>query len=110
MVVYHFAWDLWAFGLVETDVEHDVAWVLFARSIASTFLLLVGLSLVLATRNGLRLQPYLRRLAFVAGGALLVTIGTYFIEPHEFVYFGILHLIAVASVLALPFLTLPAWV
>lgn len=109
MVVYHTAFDLSVNRLIATDVADDLGWRLFARSIAGTFLLLVGISLVLATRHGLNRRAYLRRLAFVAGGALLVTISTYWYEPATFVYFGILHEIAVASVLALPFLRLP-WI
>jgi uncharacterized membrane protein len=62
---------------------------------------------VLATRNGLRRRPYLRRLAVIIGAALLVTVGTSFIFPEAYVFFGILHLIAFASVAALPFLRLP---
>jgi uncharacterized membrane protein len=109
MVIYHFAWDLWAFGLIATDVGQGFYWRLFAHSIASTFLLIVGISLVLATRRGIRWDSFLLRLAMVAGGALLVSLGTWFSDPNTFVFFGILHLIAVASVLALPFVGLPLW-
>jgi uncharacterized membrane protein len=109
MVVYHTAFDLAGNGLIATDVASEIHWKVFARTIASTFLVLVGIGLVLATRNGLDRRRYLRRLAFVAGGALLVTAATYWFDPRTFVFFGILHLIAVASVLALPFLRAPAW-
>src|SRR6185503_12461180 len=47
MVVYHFAWDLADFHLVGWDVAAGPIWRLFARSIASSFLILVGVSLVL---------------------------------------------------------------
>jgi uncharacterized membrane protein len=107
MAVYHFTWDLGFFGLTAIDAARDPAWRLFAQSIAAGFLLLVGVSLVLATRHGLRLVPYLKRLALIAGGAALVSLGTWLFTPASFVYFGILHCIAVASVLALPFLRLP---
>ena len=107
MVVYHFAWDLWAFRFISVDVGGDFYWRLFAHAIATTFLALVGISLVLAARNGLRWRAFLRRLAMIAGGAVLVSIATWFTDPQTFVYFGILHLIAVASLLAVPFLTLP---
>ena len=63
MVVYHTAFDLSARSLIPVDILRDPAWIVFARSIASTFLLLVGVGLVLATRRGLRPKPYLRRLA-----------------------------------------------
>jgi uncharacterized membrane protein len=109
MVVYHTAFDLAGNGLIATDVATEIHWKVFARTIASTFLVLVGIGLVLATRNGLDRRRYFRRLAFVAGGALLVTAGTYWFDRSTFVFFGILHLITVASVLALPFLRAPLW-
>ncbi|MFX5595080.1 heparan-alpha-glucosaminide N-acetyltransferase domain-containing protein, partial [Acinetobacter baumannii] len=68
---------------------------------------LVGFSLVLASRNGIDRKAYLRRLILVAGAAVLVTLGTWFALPHAYIFFGILHHIALASVLALPVLRLP---
>jgi uncharacterized membrane protein len=107
MIVYHFSWDLSSFGFIAVDVIADPGWKAFARTIAGTFVGLVGVSLVLATRKGLRFRPYLRRLAVIVGAALLVTLGTWYYFPNAFVFFGILHLIAFASVAALPFLRLP---
>jgi uncharacterized membrane protein len=109
MVVYHTAFDLSGNGLIATDVASDPYWKIFARLIAGTFLVLVGIGLVLATRNGLDWRRYFRRLAFIAGGAVLVTVATYWFDRSTFVFFGILHEIAVASVLALPFLWAPLW-
>jgi uncharacterized membrane protein len=111
MVAYHFSWDLSYHQLVAADVGRDLGWRLFARSIAGTFIFLVGVNLVMATRSGFRLRHYLRRLAILFAAALLVTGFTYYVFGAEgFVFFGILHLILVASVLALPFLWAPAWV
>jgi uncharacterized membrane protein len=107
MFVYHFAYDLSMFRLIETDIVSEPGWRLFARGIAGTFLTIVGFSLVLATRKGLDLAAYLKRLAMVGGAAVLVTLGTWRFMPGEFIFFGILHHVAVASVLALPFLRLP---
>ncbi len=107
MAVYHFTWDLGFFGLTEINAARDPAWRLFAQAIAASFLLLVGVSLVLAARGGLKPAAYLKRLALVAGTAGLVSLGTRYATPQSFVYFGILHAIALSSVLALPFLRLP---
>jgi uncharacterized membrane protein len=107
MIMYHFAWDLGFFGFISVDVAENLGWVVFARTIAGTFVGLVGVSLVLATRTGLRMRPYLRRLAIIISAAILVTLGTWWFLPQSFVFFGILHLIAFASVAALPFLFLP---
>ncbi len=110
MFVYHFAWDLNYYDLISTDIAASPAWAAFARLIAGSFLSLVGVSLVLAQRGSFRLRPFLRRLALVAGAAALVTLDTWWFMPEDFIYFGILHCIAVSSVLALPFLRLPVWI
>lgn len=110
MVVYHLGWDLSAYRLISVDVTVDPVWKAFARAIASTFLALVGINLVLAARNGFRPGPYFRRLAVIVLAAAVVSLGTYWFMPDAFVFFGILHSIAVASVLALPFLRAPTWV
>jgi uncharacterized membrane protein len=107
MFVYHFAYDLSHFRLIATDVVAEPGWQVFARLIAGSFLALVGVSLVLATRRGFDSGAYLRRLALVAGAAALVSLATWFALPENFIFFGILHHIALASVLALPFLRLP---
>lgn len=107
MFIYHFAWDLSFFRLIATDVVDAPGWRWFAHLIAGSFLALVGASLVLALRGGFDRAGFLRRLALVAGGAALVTAGTYGFMPQTYVFFGILHHIAVASVIGLAFVRLP---
>jgi uncharacterized membrane protein len=107
MAVYHFSWDLSFLQLVATPVGTDPAWKWFARTIAGSFLFLVGVSLVLGHGDGIRWRSFARRLATVAGAAAAVTAVTYFAFPDSYIFFGILHCIALSSVLALPFLRLP---
>lgn len=110
MVVYHTAFDLAAHRLIATDIASSLGWKIFARSVAGSFLLLVGIGLVLAARGGIDWSAYRRRLIFIAGGAALVSFATWWFDPATFVFFGILHQIAVASLLALPFLLwAPVW-
>ncbi len=110
MFAYHFAWDLDHYELISTDIGASRPWSLLARLTAGSFLALVGVSLVLARRGGFRPGPFLRRLAVIGGAAALVTLATWLLMPEDFIYFGILHCIAVSSVLALPFLRLPLWI
>jgi uncharacterized membrane protein len=86
----------------------DGGWRIFARSIASSFLFLVGFSLYLAHARGIKWQSFRTRLVMVAGAALAITLVTYFATPDAYIFFGILHHIALASVLGLLFLRLPA--
>jgi uncharacterized membrane protein len=107
MVLYHFAWDLSFVRLIATDVVGHPAWQLFARTIAASFLALVGIGLVLAHGKGVQWRSFVRRLAVIAGAALAVTVVTRIAMPGGYIFFGILHCIAVSSVLALPFLRAP---
>ena len=107
MAVYHFAWDLEHFGYAYPGMTEFGTWKLFARSIASTFLFLVGFSLVLAHGNGIRWPGFRRRLAMVVAAALAITIVTWFVIGQGFIFFGILHEIALASLLGLLFLRVP---
>lgn len=108
MALYHFNWDLEFFGYVMPGTAATGGWKLFARCIASSFLFLVGVSLVLAHARGIRWGPFLKRIAMVAVAALAISIATYIAVPSGFIFFGILHQIALASLLGLAFIRLPA--
>ena len=107
MAIYHFTWDLEFFGYVDAGTTTVGGWKLFARSIASSFLFLVGVSLFLAHARGVRWRGFGIRLAMVAGAAFAISTATWFAIPESFIFFGILHQIALASLLGLAFLRLP---
>lgn len=108
MASYHFTWDLEFFGYIEQGTAVTGPWRLYARCIASTFLFLVGFSLFLAHGHGIRWQAFAKRLGQIAAAAVLISIVTYFVMGDGWIFFGILHGIALMSVFALPFLRLPA--
>ena len=110
MAVYHLSWDLADFRLASPMLPFTPQMRLLSHVVASAFLVLVGVSLALAHRNGLNVRAFWRRLAIVAGAAALVTAGSFVFAPSEPITFGILHCIAVASLLAGAFVTAPAWV
>lgn len=103
MFIFHFSFDLNYFGVVSIQFLEDPFWLNFRRFIVSLFLLLVGISLHLATRNGIRWQSWSRRMALLVFYAALVSLGSWMIFPDTFIYFGILHFIALASVIGLLF-------
>ncbi|WP_181708210.1 DUF1624 domain-containing protein [Chthonobacter rhizosphaerae] len=107
MVVYHVSWDLAYVGFVDWDVARDPVWRGFAITIAATFLVIVGVSLVISDRRGVGARQRVRRVATIAAAAALVSISTYAMFPQAFVFFGILHMIAAGSILALPFVRAP---
>jgi uncharacterized membrane protein len=107
MAIYHFSWDLEFFGLADLGVAGHPLWIAFARAIAASFLALVGVGLVLGHGKGVKLKPFLRRLALIAAAAAAITLASYFADPEGIIWFGILHCIAVSSVTGLLFLRLP---
>lgn len=107
MAGYHALWDLGHLRLTPENVALTPAGRHAAEGIAATFLILVGVGLVLMNGRGIRPRSTLVRLARVGGAAGLVTLGTYAVFPDAYVFFGVLHCIAVASVLGLPFLSAP---
>lgn len=109
MAIYHFTWDLEFFGHVEAGLTAHGGWKVFARSIASSFLFLAGVSLFLAHGEAFHRKPFLKRLLQVAGAAAAISAVTYVAVPDGFIFFGILHQIALASLLGLAFVRLP-WV
>ncbi len=109
MAIYHFTWDLEFFGYVDPGLTSHGGWRLFARAIASSFLVLAGISLFLAHRRSLRGRAFLRRLLQVAGAAAAISLVTRIAFPDAFIYFGILHQIAFAGLVGLLFLRAPFW-
>jgi uncharacterized membrane protein len=108
MVAYHFTYDLDLFGWVPRGTAFGGWFWYHARIVAGSFIFLAGLSLWLAHGQGLRWPGYLRRLAKIAAAAALVTVATHFALPGLTIWYGILHSIAVSSVVGLLFLRLPA--
>ena len=109
MMAYHLCWDLSYFRFIAADVGYDPQWVMIARTILAVFMFLVGIGLVLGHGNGIRWRSFWRRWIFVVLGALAITVATYFAFADSFVYFGVLHAIALFSLLGLAFVRTPLW-
>ncbi|AWN42233.1 DUF1624 domain-containing protein [Methylobacterium durans] len=107
MVVYHTVWDLGFLSLTPDNYALTSPGRAAAHLIAGSFLFLVGVGLVLMNGDRIRPRPFGLRLLRIGAAALLITLATYFAFPDSFIFFGVLHCIALASVLALPFLRLP---
>ncbi len=107
MILFHFAYDLAYFHLVHFSVVHDPFWVHLRYGIVSIFLISVGVSLGIVHTPRIRWDKVRRRAMILGGAAMLVTIATRIQSPHGWVYFGILHLIFVASLTGLLFVRFP---
>lgn len=104
MFSYHFVWDLGFFGFIPAEFPQEPGFKAYGDAIASTFLALVGVSLVLARGEKHAWRRFFERLAKIVAAAGAVTLVTLYVFPDDFIFFGILHCIALASVAALPFL------
>ncbi|MCX8133385.1 MAG: DUF1624 domain-containing protein [Roseococcus sp.] len=102
MALYHGAWDLSLFGWIETDIATHPGWTALARATTVTFLVVSGMSLALAARTGAGWREALRRVGRIAAAAALVSLATAWFAPANMVVFGILHAIALGSLLAWP--------
>ena len=106
MVAYHFAFDLAYFRVVTANFYRDAFWLHSRTAILSSFLLIAGVSLVLAERQS-RGKRFWRHVGTIAACALLVSAGSYLRFPRSFIWFGVLHAIALSLVLVRPLASRP---
>jgi uncharacterized membrane protein len=99
MTVFHFCFDLDHFGWIHQDFLADPFWTGQRTAIVSLFLFCAGLGQAVAQAQGQGWPRFWRRWAQVAGCALLVSAGSYLMFPRSFIYFGVLHGIAVMLVI-----------
>lgn len=99
MTVFHFCFDLNLFGFIRQNFLYDPFWTWQRTSIVSLFLFCAGLGQAVAHAQGQGWPRFWRRWAQVAGCALLVSAGSAFMFPDSFIYFGVLHGIAVMLVI-----------
>ncbi|MGI9363943.1 MAG: heparan-alpha-glucosaminide N-acetyltransferase [Rhizobiaceae bacterium] len=110
MAVYHFTWDLGFFGWIAPDTALRGGWLVFARSIATSFLFLVGVSLTLAHHQSIAWHSFWKRFVQVSAAAAAISLVTYFAVPGGFIFFGILHGIALFSLLGLFYVQRKWWI
>ena len=95
MTVFHFCFDLNYFGWIRQDFYQNPIWTGQRTAIVSLFLFCAGLGQAVAVDQGQPWSRFWKRWAQVAACAVLVTIGSYAMFPRSFIYFGVLHGIAV---------------
>ncbi len=98
MVIFHFCYDLTYFGWYDANVGGKSAWLPFRYLILTMFVSLMGISINLAYASRSNIKQYSRWLVKLFAAAGLVTVGTYFVFPTSWVFFGVLHFMAVASI------------
>lgn len=100
MTAFHFCFDLSHFGLWPQNFRADPFWTSQRTAIVSLFLFCAGLGQAIALHQGQGWGRFARRWAQVAGCAILVTAGSFVMFPQSFIYFGVLHGMAVMLLIA----------
>lgn len=100
MTVFHFAFDLNHFGYIQQDFYRAPVWTLQRTCILSLFLFTAGVGQALAAQAGQSWPRFWRRWFQIAGCALLVSVGSLIMFPRSWIYFGVLHGMAVMLLVA----------
>jgi uncharacterized membrane protein len=103
MVIFHFIYDLTFFGWLDWDLPDGDGWRHFRWLIISLFFVCLGVSLTFAHRHSFRSRKFLIRFSQIAAGGLAISIATYIAIPENWIFFGVLHFLALASLICIPF-------
>jgi uncharacterized membrane protein len=98
MAAFHFSFDLNYFRFIREDFYRDPLWTVQRMCIVTVFMLCVGAGQGIAAVQGQSLARFWRRVAQIAGCALLVSLGSWLMFPRSFISFGVLHAIALMLV------------
>ncbi len=101
MAIFHFDFDLNHFGFIQPRQAffHDPFWTWQRGVILGTFLFTAGASLAVAMARGQTWRGFLPRWGQVVACAALVSVATWFVFPRAWVWFGVLHGMAVMLLL-----------
>ena len=100
MAAVQFAVDLSHFGFTQQNFYRDPFWTVQRSCIVTLFLFCAGLGQAVALRQGQGWPRFWRRWLQVAGCALLVTLGSWWMFPRSYLSFGVLHGIALMLIVA----------
>ena len=100
MAAYHFCFDLQHFRLLQPsqDFYADPFWTVQRACIVTLFLLCAGAGQALAVQAGQSWPRFWRRWMQVAACAALVSVGSMVMFPRSWIFFGVLHGLAVMLV------------
>jgi uncharacterized membrane protein len=110
MAGFHLTWDLAFFGWIDPGLPYADGFHWLGHAIAASFLLLVGFSLVLARQARgplMRSRAFWRRWLGLVAAAAAISLVSFQLFPDRPIFFGILHCIALASLIVAPLVDAP---
>lgn len=100
MAAFHFCFDLSNYHLISANFYADPLWTTQRTCILSLFLLCGGAGQAVATAQGQTWARFWRRWGQILACAMLVSLSSWFMFPRSYIYFGVLHGMAVMLILA----------
>lgn len=100
MTLFHFGFDLSLLGYWKQDFLTNPLWTLQRTFIVGLFLFCAGLGQAVAWEKQQNWRKFVRRWAQILGCSLLVTTASWLVFPESYVYFGVLHALAVMLLVA----------
>jgi uncharacterized membrane protein len=91
MTVFHFLFDLNHFGFIQQDFYRDPVWTGQRTCILSLFLFCAGFGQAMAVQAGQTWSRFWKRWMQIALCGLAVSAGSAFMFPNSWIYFGVLH-------------------
>jgi uncharacterized membrane protein len=107
MIIFHFTYDLNYFGFIDLNTTRVPFWVHLRTFIVTLFMSAVGMSLYLAYAKRFDTSKLLKRLLLLGSASAVITVGSLYMFPDSWVYFGVLHMIFVASLIGVLFVRIP---
>ncbi|MES2949426.1 MAG: heparan-alpha-glucosaminide N-acetyltransferase [Pseudomonadota bacterium] len=95
MTAFHFAFDLNHFGFIHEDFYRAPLWTVQRTCILSLFLFCAGFGQAIAVHAGQSWSRFWRRWLQIAACAVAVSLGSALMFPDSWIYFGVLHGMAV---------------
>jgi len=109
MIIFHTCYDINYVKWLDLDFYHNDVWLIFRIIIVSLFSYTMGISLFFTHCKKIQIKHIKKRLLILGGSALLISIVTYIVFGDRFIFFGILHFMALASVVGVFFLRFGYW-
>ena len=107
MVIFHFIYDLKFFGYVDWNTPDGAGWRSFRHIILVSFFICLGASLHLSYQHAINWKKFSKRLSQIVISAIAISLVSLVMVPQNYIYFGVLHFIALASVLCILFANKP---
>ena len=106
MAIFHFCYNLSVYNFLTFEMNGGFfTWFRFV--IVTLFFTSIGAGLFMAHTPYVHWKKFGIRQLKIGLGALFISVSTLILYPRAWVWFGVLHFIFIASILALPFIRIP---